>query len=96
MGPPTGNPEQEGAPPGRGGALPRMFFEVESGLDAIAGAMPESAGRIDEVKSMLRDVLATALNAGAPGSPPPPSPGGAPPGEMGGAPPVTPGAGGRY
>jgi hypothetical protein len=41
-----------------------MFFKVEEDLDAIAQAMPESSEKIDEIKSLLRAVLAKAIPTG--------------------------------
>ena len=51
-------------PSGGGGGLTKMFFDVEEKLDAIAQAMPDSAEKIDEVKSLLRAVLAKAIPTG--------------------------------
>ena len=43
-----------------------MFFNIESSLDALASVIPAEADKIDQIKSSLREILASAVSGGAP------------------------------
>jgi hypothetical protein len=64
MGGQAGN---EPSPSGGSGGLARTFFAIEQQLDNIASSLPEQAEEIDEIKTMLRGVLAKAIPGGAQG-----------------------------
>lgn len=64
------------APPGAGqvGALPKLFFNVEQELEAIARVLPpDLATEIGPITSQLRMVLVKALQSGAGAASPNPS-----------------------
>lgn len=66
---PTLSAMMPGQSPGanQGGALPKLFFEVDKTLDVIASAAPGVSGQIDEIKAKLHDVMTSIANGGASG-----------------------------
>jgi hypothetical protein len=55
-----------GAEAGGGSAgLAKMFYAIERSLDTLASAIPEQAEDLDKVKSLLREILASAVSHGA-------------------------------
>ena len=61
------DPMQAGpeAPPGGGAGLAQTFYAVEQQLDSLAEVVPNEAESIDQIKSLLREVLARAVSGGA-------------------------------
>lgn len=58
--------EQPGAsaPMGpQGAAIPRIVFEIEKTLDVLASALPEASEKIDQIKSLLRDVMMSKVKS---------------------------------
>ena len=61
---PTSGQVGEGEKPNSKAGLPRLVFEIERSLDSIADAVPGVADQVDDMKSTLRDLLASALQGG--------------------------------
>jgi hypothetical protein len=53
------------APAGGGAGIAKQFYAVEQGLDSLAEVIPEESDSIDQIKSLLREVLARAVSGGA-------------------------------
>lgn len=53
------------APAGGGAGIAKQFYAVEQGLDTLAEVIPEESDSIDQIKSLLREVLARAVSGGA-------------------------------
>lgn len=64
-----------GVGPAQGGAIFRLFESVIRTLDTIASAAPQCAEHLDEVKTILSDVLVEIVNSGAQDKPARKSPG---------------------
>jgi hypothetical protein len=59
--------EGESKPQGGGGGLAKTFYAIEQQLETLASSLPEQVEEIDEIKTMLRGVLAKAIPSGASG-----------------------------
>lgn len=55
----------EAGGPQKGGAILRLFYEVEKTLDTIASAAPGQSETLDQIKTRLRDVMTAVVNGGA-------------------------------
>jgi hypothetical protein len=55
--------QRDAAPQGNGSVL-KMFYGIEKGLEALAAAVPDEAGKLDSIKSSLREVLNSVLSGG--------------------------------
>ena len=53
------------APEGGGAGLAKQFYAVEQGLDLLAEVIPQESESIDQIKSLLREVLARAVSSGS-------------------------------
>lgn len=58
----------------QGAAIPKIVFGVEKLLDSLAASLPDQAGKIDSIKSQLRDVMVMASQGGATRGNPPQGP----------------------
>lgn len=52
------------APMPRDGSVMKMFYSLEKALETLASAVPKEAGKLDAIKSSLREVLNDVLSEG--------------------------------
>lgn len=57
------NGPQPGPSPQQGAAIPRIVFEIEKTLDVLASAIPEASEKIDQIKSLLQDVMMSKVKS---------------------------------
>lgn len=55
----TGSPDKAHA-----GALPKLFFNAEKALEAIAAAVPKFSDEVDDINNALRDLLSKVMSEG--------------------------------
>lgn len=46
------------------GSVMKMFYSIERALESLASAVPKEAGKLDIIKSSLREVLNSVLSEG--------------------------------
>lgn len=46
------------------GSVMKLFYSIESALQALSAAVPTEAGKLDAIKSSLREVLNNVLSGG--------------------------------
>ncbi len=52
----------QGQPPD--GSVMKLFYSIETALQALSAAVPNEAGKLDSIKSSLREVLNNVLSGG--------------------------------
>jgi hypothetical protein len=54
----------QAAPISNDGSVMKMFYSIERALEGLASAVPKEAGKLDAIKSSLREVLNSVLSEG--------------------------------
>ena len=52
------------APLPKDGSVMKMFYSIERALESLSAAVPREAGKLDAIKSSLREVLNSVLSEG--------------------------------